>query len=72
MERQFERQTEKNRQKEENEYKLGINKEGLKENLTSRISPRKISFLWFHKRLKKCRGKNVNKHKFFVLFFLHP
>jgi len=47
----------KKRQKEENKCMLGRNKEGLKENLTSRISPRKISFLWFHKRLKKCREK---------------
>lgn len=37
----------KDRQKkeDENKYVLGRNKEGLKENLTSRITPRKISFL---------------------------
>lgn len=51
MERQFERQ------EEENEYMLGRNKEGLKEKLTGRITPRKISFLWFYKRLKKFREK---------------
>jgi hypothetical protein len=45
----------KKRQNEENKYMLGRNKEGLKENLTSRVTPRKISFLWFQKRLKKCR-----------------
>jgi len=53
MERQFERQTEKNRKKKENEYMLGRNKEGLKENLTSRKSPRKISFFMVPQEFKE-------------------
>jgi len=32
---------------------LARNKEGLEENLTGRITTRKISFLWLHKRLKE-------------------
>ena len=49
------RQKKKDRKKKTN--MLGRNKEGLKGNLRSRITPRKISFLWFHKRLNKCREK---------------
>jgi hypothetical protein len=62
----------KNRQKEENEYMLGRNKEELEENLTSRISPRKISFFVVPQEFKEMLGRNVNKYKFFFLFFSRP
>jgi hypothetical protein len=65
MQRQFERQTERRKkgekytQKEENEYTcmLERNKKGLEENLTSKITTRKIAFLRHRKGLKKCKKK---------------
>ena len=57
----------KYRQKKENEYMLGRNKEGLKENVTSKITTRKIALFY-----GSTWGTNVNKYKFFVPFLSLP